>query len=101
MEWLILVLLVPLIIVPIVVLCGFVGCGPGPVFSDPPPPSNLSGVADGTSKINLNWISNTGGANFIVERAPPGGSFAPINSNVTGTTFTDSTVTEGTTFLYQ
>jgi hypothetical protein len=103
MDWLILIFLVPLALIPIVLLCGFAGCGLDVVGSAVPllSPSNLSGVADGTNKIILNWINNTAGANFIVERAPPGGSFAPINSNVPGTTFPDSTVTEGRTFLYQ
>lgn len=101
MDWLILIFLVPIVLIPIVLLCGFAGCGLDVVGTAAPllPPSNLSGVADGTNKIILNWINNTAGANFSVERAPPGGSFAPIG-NVPGTTFQD-TVTEGITFLYQ
>ena len=103
MDWLILIFLIPLVLIPIVLLCGFAGCGLDVVGTAVPllPPSNLSGVADGTNKIILNWINNTVGAIFIVERTVPGGSFAPINSNVPGTNFPDSTATEGITFLYQ
>jgi len=104
MDWLILIFLVPIVLIPIVLLCGFAGCGLDVVGQAAPPllpPSNLSGVADGTSKIMLNWAYNTVGAKFIVERAPPGGSFAPLDSNVAATNFPDLTVTEGSTFLYQ
>jgi hypothetical protein len=104
MDWLFLIFLVPIVLIPIVLLCGFAGCGldvVGQAAAPLLPPSNLSGVADGTNKIILNWTYNTAGAKFIVERAPPGGSFAPLDSNVSGTNFPDSTVTEGRTFLYQ
>jgi hypothetical protein len=103
MDWLILIFVIPLVLIPIVLLCGFAGCGLDVVGQAAPPllpPSNLLAVADGTNKIVLNWTYNTAGAHFIVDRAPPGGSFAPINNDVSGTTFTDS-VTEGSTFFYK
>ena len=114
MEWFILIFLLPLIVVPIVLLCGFAGCGIDNVATKVfPPPSNLVGTAVGEKRIDLTWQDNTGGGvDFSIERAPNGGSFFPIGdttSQPTKTVFTDQDplipliprLLEGTTFLYQ
>src|SRR4029077_18672365 len=114
MEWFGLIFLLPLILVPIVLLCGFVGCGIDDVATKVfLPPSNLVGTAVGEKRIDLTWQDNTGGGvDFSIERAPNGGSFFPIGdttSQPTKTVFTDQDplipliprLLEGTTFLYQ
>lgn len=115
MDWFILIFLVPLILVPIVLLCGFAGCGldlkatgdlPVPA---PLAPSNLSATAAGTRLIKLKWDDNSGGtAKFRIERATWGGSFSQVAEVVAEVkdkiiTFEDQTpgLVEGTTFLYR
>ena len=71
MEWILLVGLLPLIIVPIVLLCGFAGCGIDVVGSGVVlPPKNLTATAVGTDKINLSWTPDPGSAapEFVIER---------------------------------
>jgi hypothetical protein len=105
MDWLILVLLVPLILIPIVFLCGFAGCGLDVVGTAvPQPPTNLVATAGGTDHINLSWKDNsTSASDFIIERGPPGGVLSPIAGLplVKGVTFVDQPLPAGTTFLYQ
>ena len=103
MDWLFLIFLVPLILVPIVLLCGFAGCGLDVVGTGvfDAVPSNLNATAGGTDTINLSWKDNSVAASvFIVERGPPGGSLVPIKTGVKGVTAVDNPSNEGTTFLY-
>lgn len=130
LDWLLLIVSVPAIIVPTVWLLGFAGCAPlasrcvsdvdcpagtrcddGFCFSaDPalPPPSapqNLSAIASSDRSITLSW-SNTEPAatDFQIERAPENGEFViippPVDLSPTGAT--DSTgLQEGATFIYR
>jgi hypothetical protein len=103
MDWLFLIFLVPLILVPIVLLCGFAGCGLDVVGTGvfDAAPSNLNATAGGTDTINLSWKDNSVAASvFIVERGPPGGSLVPIKTGVKGVTSVDNPPSEGTTYLY-
>jgi hypothetical protein len=71
MEWLILLLLVPAILVPIVLLCGFAGCFLDSIgeAGPPPPPTNLKATAIGTDGIKLEWTDTSEGTvTFNVER---------------------------------
>jgi hypothetical protein len=101
-DWLVLIFLVPFILVPIVLLCGFAGCGltvKGTGVFDQVP-SNLNATASGTDTINLSWKDNSVSPSvFIVERGPPGPGGA-IKNNVNGATFVDHPPNEGTTFFY-
>src|SRR3954453_5624699 len=110
MDWFLLLFLIPLIVVPVVLLCGFAGCAQladlgGP--SDPPAaPSNLVAKTAGASRISLSWKDNSGGTvNFVVERTTIGpggaGSLSQVGGEKTGIFFTDTGLAEGTTFLYQ
>jgi hypothetical protein len=110
MDWFLLVFLIPLILVPIVLLCGFAGCaqiaGLGEGVDPPAAPSNLVAKAAGASRVSLSWKDNSGGTvNFVVERTiiGPGGSgsLSQVGGAITGTFFTDTGLAEGTTFLYQ
>src|SRR3954469_10935817 len=97
MEWFVLIFLVPLIVVPIVLLCGFAGCGYSGVAtgSGPAPgvetPSNLHAKATGVDTIELRWQNNTGGpTNFEVERATSGNSNYSDIGHTGATTLTDN-----------
>src|SRR3954451_7229882 len=111
MSWFLLFLLIPLVLVPVVLLCGFAGCaeiadlghGPGP---SPAAPSNLIAKTAGASRISLSWRDNSGGtANFVVDRttiAPDGSSsLSQVGGKLPGIFFVDTGLAEGTTFLYQ
>ncbi len=106
MDWLILILGVPAILIPVVLLFGFAGCSlaascandldcpagtrciDGACFDatpgepDPPPPSgpqNLVAVAIDDRSVSLTWINTDPAAtDFRIERAPEGGEFAAI-----------------------
>lgn len=83
MEWFILIFLVPLILVPIVLLCGFAGCTSFEASNDPvaPPatptptkttaPTNFTATANGTDKIDLAWQHTSPTAKFTVRRTAP------------------------------
>ncbi|EJL29928.1 discoidin domain-containing protein [Brevibacillus sp. BC25] len=60
----------------------------------------LSGTA-GNAKNTLSWDAVTGATGYILKRSTtPGGPYTTIASNVTGTTYTDTDVTNGTTYYY-
>jgi hypothetical protein len=75
MEWLVLILLVPLILVPVIALAGFSGCftkpdPPGPWL---PTPSELVATATGVDRIQLSWVDNSSNAShFRIRRSDDG-----------------------------
>ena len=107
MDWLILILSVPAILIPLVLLFGFAGCGQAAGFctedrdcpngtqcidgscfavgvDDPPPfppsvPENLAAIARDDQSVSLTW-TNTDPAvtGFRIERAPEDGAFVAI-----------------------
>jgi hypothetical protein len=88
MEWLILLLLVPAVVVPVVVLWGFAGCkferGVGPPPAPVIAPVNLQASARSDQRIDLSW--NKGDMNttsYTIDRAPEGGEFVTIADRVT------------------
>ena len=110
MNWFLLLFFIPLVLVPIVLLCGFAGCAQiadlGSASDFPPAPSNLIAKTAGASRISLSWKDNSGGtANFVVLRstfAPDGSSsLSQIGDELPGIFFIDTGLPEGTTFLYQ
>jgi len=116
MTWLVLIICVPLIAVPVVLLCGFAGCAQIAGLKDPETPTPtptaptlVSAVALGTTGVTLTWTPDTS-ALFFVERALVGGIFAPVPLgpsgaiSLTGTSAIDSVLTglsEGTMYRYQ
>ena len=71
----------------------------------PTAPSNLTATAASTSQINLSWTASTstvGLRNYIVQRCQGAGctNFAPIASP-TGTSYSDTGLTSGTSYSYQ
>ena len=105
MNWFLLLFFIPLVLVPIVLLCGFAGCAQiadlGSTSDFPPAPSNLIAKTAGASRISLIWTDNSGGtANFVVLRStfgPDGsGSLSQIGDELVGPFFIDTGLAEGT-----
>jgi hypothetical protein len=71
MEWLLLLLVIPLIVGPVVLLWGFAGCTPFETDEGivvPAAPFNLNATATGTDGIKLGWQVISATAKFWVER---------------------------------
>jgi hypothetical protein len=63
-------------------------------------PTNLKATA-GSSQVALSWTAVAGAAGYNVERSTTsGGPYTTIATNEAGTSYTDSTVTNGTTYYY-
>lgn len=63
-------------------------------------PSALKTIG-GDSKVNLTWDALTDATSYIVKRSTtPGGPYTPIATDVKDTTYTDTDVTNGTTYYY-
>ncbi|PYG90128.1 hypothetical protein LY28_00008 [Ruminiclostridium sufflavum DSM 19573] len=74
----------------------------GPATASVLAPTNLAAVP-GNAKVDLSWTATTttGTAIYNVKRATTaGGPYTTIASNVTETTYTDTAVTNGTTYYY-
>jgi hypothetical protein len=102
MDWFILLFLLPLILMPVVFLCGFAGCGldvvgKGPAASKP---ADLKAVATGPSQVGLTW-KDAPGYQYSIERGKSGDPILPIGQTAPTTSFTDNTPTEATTYLYR
>ena len=66
----------------------------------PPAPTNLQATA-GDAQVSLVWTAAPGAATYNVKRGTQsGGPYSPIQTGVTGTSFTDTTVSNGTTYHY-
>jgi hypothetical protein len=109
MEWLILCLLVPAVVVPVVLLWGFVGCSFQPGTSPPPlAPQNLVATPTSVTEITLTWDNpNPSPVQFEVHRATGGAPFELLTT-VGGPPFVDPTnlptptpLQTGVTFNYQ
>jgi autotransporter-associated beta strand protein len=65
-----------------------------------PGTSTLSATA-GNAKVDLSWTSASGADTYTVKRAlVSGGPYTNLISNLAGTTYSDTTVTNGTTYYY-
>lgn len=69
----------------------------------PQAPASLVVKELSPSSVQLNWVDNdTLMDGFTIERAPSGGSFAPLTTTVPGVkTYTDSSVPPGGGYLYR
>lgn len=71
-------------------------------FCQPPPVSNLIATASSAARVDLTWSSSLGTLDhFEVERRQNIASPFVIVANVTGTSFSDTTVSSGITYLYR
>lgn len=130
MDWLILILGVPAILIPLVLLFGFAGCGrptvictedgdcPGALLcvdgscvdvgeANPPvfpfPPQNLVARALDDHSVALTWTNNdSADTHFQIERMEDDGlRFETILDDVPSTSATDTSCSEGVTYLYR
>jgi fibronectin type 3 domain-containing protein len=70
-----------------------------PVASAPAAPTGLQATG-GNAQVSLTWTASNGATSYHVKRSTTSGSgFATITSP-TGTSFSDTTVTNGTTYYY-
>ena len=67
--------------------------GTGPNTNTPAAPTNVSALANG-SDVTVSWTGT--GDSFNVQRQAIGGAFSTVGSGVTGTSYTDTGVPEGT-----
>ena len=75
------------------------GCIPQPMTLPADAPGSLSAVPDNAA-VHLAWAASTGAETYNVKRATTdGGPFAKIAS-ATSSAYTDSSVTNGTTYYY-
>ncbi len=71
-----------------------------PTIDPPPPPSGLVGTATGTQVV-LTWNSSPAATSYTLKRSTAREDpFAILNDYVTELSYTDSDVTEGTTYYY-
>ncbi|MCU6795140.1 hypothetical protein OB236_23825 [Paenibacillus sp. WQ 127069] len=63
-------------------------------------PTTLKATA-GNAKVSLNWTASTGATSYNIKRATTaGGPYTTVATNVYGSPYTDTTVTNGTTYYY-
>jgi large repetitive protein len=79
-----------------------VSATPTPAVVIPAAPTGLT-AATGNSQLTLTWTASTGATSYSVFRGTSAGgeSIAAIAQNLTSSTFTDTTVTNGTTYFYK
>jgi len=66
----------------------------------PESPLHLVGVS-GSNEVSLNWDSVENADSYTVKRATtPGGPYTDVATEVTSSSYTDTTVTNGTTYYY-
>jgi hypothetical protein len=67
----------------------------------PPAPTGLAATA-GSGQVNLNWSASAGAASYDIYRGTSAGneSATAIATNVGATTYSDTSVTSGTTYYY-
>jgi hypothetical protein len=65
-------------------------------------PTSVVAATFSNARIDISWTAPaTAPHHYVVERATQLGNFATLNSNVTGTTYSDTTVTNLTAYLYR
>ena len=68
--------------------------------SVPTAPSNLADPA-GNGQVTLSWTGSSGATSYNVYRGTTSGQEALLHSGVSGTSYTDSTAANGTTYFYE
>jgi len=64
-------------------------------------PLNLLASTVSSAQINISWNAAPNAHHYVVERASQLGNFTTLNSNVSGTSFSDSTVINLNAYLYR
>jgi len=68
--------------------------------TNPDAPDSLTATAS-DGKVDLSWPASSGATSYTVQRATTGGGpYTDVVTGLTGMTYTDSSVTNGTTYYY-
>lgn len=66
----------------------------------PDAPANLTAIA-GDSQVSLSWTASTGAESYNIKRATTsGGAYSTVASNIYTNSYTDTGLTNGTTYYY-
>ncbi len=79
------------------------GAAPPPPNGAPYAPSGLTATAN-SNQITLSWTAGSGATSYSLYRATQSGggsAITPIVTGITGTTYTDTGLANGTTYYYQ
>src|SRR5581483_7830598 len=69
-------------------------------LAPPPVPTGLAATA-GNAQVSLSWSSSTGATSYNVKRATvSGGPYTAVATGVTQTSYTNTGLTNGTTYFY-
>jgi len=75
--------------------------GPDQVITPTVAPSGVNATASGAN-IQLSWNGVSGATSYTIKRATsPGGTFTPVVSGITTTSYTDAPTADGTTYYYE
>jgi len=80
------------------------GVAPAPLTDAPFAASHLTATAVGAGQINLSWTAGSGATSYTLYRAAESGyesPIAPVVTGITGTSYSDSGLNDGTTYYYQ
>ena len=66
----------------------------------PPAPTGLSVTPSASTQLSLSWTASAGATGYNVKRATTSGGPYSVVGTPTGTTFTDTGLTDGTTYYY-
>ena len=79
------------------------GAAPPPPNGAPYAPSNLTATG-GTNQVALSWTAGSGATSYNLYRATTSGGgskIAPVVTGITGTSYTNTGLANGTTYYYQ
>ncbi|PWW07152.1 aryl-phospho-beta-D-glucosidase BglC (GH1 family) [Paenibacillus cellulosilyticus] len=77
-----------------------VSATPAATVTVPSAPTGLTAAAS-NAQVTLSWTASTGATSYNVKRSTvSGGTFTTIAAGVTGTTYTNTGLTNGTTYYY-
>ena len=79
------------------------GTAPPPPNGAPYAPSGLTATTAGTGQINLSWAAASGATSYNLYRSAQAGgqSATPVVTGITGTSYSDSGLNDGTTYYYR
>ena len=81
--------------------CPYAVIGKQAQYCDALPAATVLSATPGSGQISLSWTAVSGASTYRLYRATAsGGPYTTIQTNLTGTSFTDTGLTNGTTYYY-
>ena len=74
--------------------------GASAVVSTPPPAPASLGATPGNAQILLNWSASASATSYIIKRGLSSGSETTLVTGITGTSYTNTNLVNGTTYYY-